>query len=695
MSTDWTMWDSNNERYLSAALAWLRLRLAQLAGPTEGSSTGVEVEFTPATSPSTARRWFRRESEPAPSVALPSPAAETASEDVDAAASAMHEAEQLDPPPAMMLLSQRFGLSRFEQELLLLCAGLELDTRIAALCARAQDDPSKPYPTFALAMVLFGDPTWDALSPERPLRYWRLIEINQPGAQPLTTSALRADERIVSYLKGLNYLDDRLAPLLVPFDAAPGGEGELPGSQQRVVDAIHAYATRVDARAPVIQLVGADPLSQQLVAQQVAERLGVGLYRLPAELLPSAAADVETLVRLWQRESALMPVALYVDAHEGGETGEGAAPPLHRFLGRGAGLTFVGTREPLPALGRPGTTVDVDKPTPEEQRVAWHAALGEGAGDVPTRLAMQFDLNEATIQELARGIDADDGARPAALWEACLQRTRPRLDRLAQRIHPVATWDDIVLPPDQMTLLRQIAGQVGQRSRVYDEWGFRERMNRGLGISALFAGESGTGKTMAAEVLANALRLNLDRIDLSAVVSKYIGETEKNLRRLFDAAEDGGVILFFDEADALFGKRSEVKDSHDRYANIEINYLLQRMEAFGGLAILATNMKRALDQAFLRRLRFIVNFPFPGVEERRVIWEKAFPPGVPLGELEIDRLARLNLAGGSIHNVALNAAFLAAAASEPVGMGLVLDAARAEFRKLERPVNDALFRHGE
>ena len=228
--------------------------------------------------------------------------------------------------------------------------------------------------------------------------------------------------------------------------------------------------------------------------------------------------------------------------------------------------------------------------------------------------------------------------------------------------------------------------------RVYDDWSFRQRMNRGLGISALFAGESGTGKTMAAEVIANDLHLNLYRIDLSAVVSKYIGETEKNLRRLFDAAEDGGAILFFDEADALFGKRSEVKDSHDRYANIEINYLLQRMESYCGLAVLATNMKSALDTAFLRRLRFIVNFAFPSQADRTRIWAKVFPPQTPTAGLDYDRLARFNLTGGSIHNAALNAAFMAAQTGTPVAMGHVLTAVRAEFRKLERAVNEADFR---
>jgi len=281
------------------------------------------------------------------------------------------------------------------------------------------------------------------------------------------------------------------------------------------------------------------------------------------------------------------------------------------------------------------------------------------------------------------------------LWDACLDRTTPQMDRLAQRLHPVATWADIVLPSDATHLLRQLADQVAQRATVYDAWGFRDRMNRGLGISALFAGESGTGKTMAAEVIANHLRLGLYRIDLSAVVSKYIGETEKNLRRVFDAAEAGGAILFFDEADALFGKRSEVRDSHDRYANIEINYLLQRMEAYRGLAILATNMKSALDQAFMRRLRFVVNFPFPGPPQRRAIWERAWPTDTPCRGIDFDHLARFNLTGGSIANIALNAAFLAAGRGLPVTMALVLDAVQSELRKLERPYNEADLRWAE
>jgi SpoVK/Ycf46/Vps4 family AAA+-type ATPase len=265
---------------------------------------------------------------------------------------------------------------------------------------------------------------------------------------------------------------------------------------------------------------------------------------------------------------------------------------------------------------------------------------------------------------------------------------RKNLDDLAQRIEPAADWDDLVLPDQQKQTLREIGIQVRQRARVYEAWGFSSKGSRGLGISALFAGASGTGKTMAAEVLARELKLDLYRIDLSQVVSKYIGETEKNLRRVFDTAEASGAILLFDEADALFGKRSEVKDSHDRYANIEISYLLQRMEAYRGLAVLTTNLKNVLDTAFLRRIRFVVQFPFPDTAHRAEIWRRVFPSQTPTENLDVNKLARLNVVGGNIRNIALQAAFLAAEHDEPVRMRHLLRAARTEYTKIERPLTD-------
>jgi hypothetical protein len=698
-------WQDDNSRYLEASLAWLRARLEYCAGhgqETLALAFPAQVSTPEAPSKSFWNHLIRRTPPESPAktpALLPAERSRPAGDRVAQAARQVAAAAQTNPPPALLLLSQRLGLSQFEREILLLCAAMELDVGIGALCARAQGDPNRPYPTFALAMALFDMPAWDALSPENPLRYWRLIEINQPGGQPLTTSPLRVDERIVNYLKGLNYLDDRLTPLLAPLDVTTS-EPPLPPSQQRAVETIVQHVKQRPAGQSVltIQLLGADAPSKHLVVAHAVAELGLRAHQLPVSLLPAQAGDLETFARLWDRESLLLPVALYVDAlgSDVDAPPAGQSSPVSRLLARLGGVVFLDTRDVWPGLAQSSLPVDVVKPTAAEQKAAWGASLGTDAGDAPAVLAGQFNLGLSSIRRIARETVAGAGENQSAfkqrLWDACLAETRPRLDILAQRLEPKATWDDIVLPTSEAELLRQIAAQVAQRSQVYQGWGFVQKMSRGFGISALFAGDSGVGKTMAAEVIANHLRLNLYRIDLSAVVSKYIGETEKNLRRLFDAAEDGGAILFFDEADALFGKRSEVKDSHDRYANIEINYLLQRMEAYRGLAILATNMKSALDPAFMRRLRFVVNFPFPGVAERKAIWQKVFPSAVPTENLDFDALARLNLTGGNIQSVALNAAFSAAESGRPVTTDLLLGMARAELRKLNRPFNELQFR---
>ena len=705
--TDPEHWLSANDQYLATMLDWLRERLEHLAAPdTSAAMMAKDVSQSGQQPVKAAKSRLRdRIFRSGDRSATATPVLPPMRNDVRPGSSAASQAllvpapqideEATEHPPALMVLAERLGLGEFERHTLLLCAAMELDTRMGALCAKAQQDPARNYPTFALALTLFDQPVWDALSPERPLRFWRLIEINQPGAQPLITSALKADERIVNYIKGLNYLDDRLAPLVMPVAR---NDAPLPPSQAGVADVIVRQLQRLEGsgRLPVLQLLGSDSQSKLQIVQHALAHVGLTLYRVNADALPTQTADHETFVRLWQRESALLPIALYVDAAQVERSGNPHASAIHRLFSRRPGVVFLDTRDSWPELGRDSISLDVTKPTPAEQHAVWTAALGEAGGDNPARLSGQFNLNAAEIRGLAAdalAASADDpDALGAVLWEMCVSQSRPILDQLAHALQPKATWEDLELAAPEKTLLRQIAAQVKARKAVYDDWGFRERMNRGLGITVLFAGESGTGKTMAAEVIANDLGLALYRIDLSAVVSKYIGETEKNLRKLFDAAEDGGAILFFDEADALFGKRSEVKDSHDRYANIEINYLLQRMEAYRGLAILATNMKSSLDGAFMRRLRFIVNFAFPGPAERKAIWENVFPSKTPLADIDFQRLAKLNVTGGSVQNIAINAAFLAAQAGSPVTMPIILDAARAEFRKLEKPINEADFR---
>jgi SpoVK/Ycf46/Vps4 family AAA+-type ATPase len=337
--------------------------------------------------------------------------------------------------------------------------------------------------------------------------------------------------------------------------------------------------------------------------------------------------------------------------------------------------------DPLP-LGRTSVAIEVKRPPRAEQRVLWRAVLN-GAADVSQpaidQATMQFDLGYSDIADSAP--DTADG-----LWALCRVRSRSRLDELARRVEPRLGWRDLVLPTDQTALLHDITAQVRGRSKVYHDWGFERVSQRGLGIGALFTGPSGTGKTLAAEVIAGELGLDLYVVDLSAVVSKYIGETEKNLRVVFDAADKGGAVLLFDEADALFGKRTEVRDSHDRYANIEVSYLLQRMENYRGLAVLTTNLRSSMDQAFLRRLRFVVHFPFPDPVQRAEIWRRIFPSEVPTRGLDPARLAQLNVAGGNIRNIALTAAFLAADADEPVTMAHVLRATRGEYAKADRPL---------
>lgn len=634
-------WHEHNAGYLALALAWLRLRLAAAGG---------------------------RDS----------------NDELAAAGDAVDAAERSSPPPALVLLAQAFELSRFEQEVVLLCAAMELDTGMGGLCAEAQQNAHMPYPTFALAMTVFDEPDWAALAPTGALRSWRLVEEVSPSPDPLTVRPLRIDERILHFLKGLNVVDERLARLLRPVSTL---SGPLPPSQAATADAVNASIEHLSGM--LVQLVGNSEAGKRSVVNEVALRHRLLAHELPAASLPTAAVEADDLARLWRRESRLLPIALLITSDREALTGAQARSARLLAQEQNAPL-FLSVADSCGDLADVSTIHDVRTPTVREQRDLWTEALGGELLDIAGRLAAEFDFDVSEIERVAdEAKRVGDGDLAQGAWSRAKTLSRPHLDALAERIRPVATWHDIVLSDESARLLRSLADQARHRGQVYDAWGWRDRTSRGLGITALFTGESGTGKTMAAEVLANDLGLDLYRIDLSGVVSKYIGETEKNLRRLFDTAEQGGVVLFFDEADALFGKRSEVRDSHDRYANIEVNYLLQRMESYRGLAILATNLRSALDSAFTRRLRFIVPFALPSRTERERIWRQVFPPDVPVDGLDAARLGRLTLSGALIQAVALHASFSAAAAGTPVTMGLVLDAARIELRKAARSPSEA------
>ncbi len=598
------------------------------------------------------------------------------------AEAAMAAARQpMEQPAAIDRLCADFGLSRFERELLLLTAGVEMDGEIAALCAHSPAGHQRPWASFGLALAVLGEPHWSALSPGRPLRHWRLIEASDDAT--VVNARLRIDERVLHHLAGVDDPDPRLMPLLLPVPCPT----VMAPSQALLAERIAESLQRRGSPLPLVQLTGNDGPGQRDVAAAVAAQLGLRLFVLAAGDIPANPMERHALERLWEREASLISAALLVEQQD--------APAGHAaltFLERVVGVTLVAGPEPLPCR-REDLRAAVPKPTRTEQRALWQQAVGQAApelGPVLEGLAAEFRFSSDEIQRLARsvcgGVPDPAEAGAALLWRACRGHHRSQLGNLAQRIESAACWDDLILPEAQQDTLRRIASQVQHRLTVYEHWGFASQGNRGLGISVLFAGESGTGKTMAAEVLARELQLDLYRINLAAVVSKYIGETEKNLAQVFEAAEDSGAILLFDEADALFGKRSEVKDSHDRHANIEVSYLLQRMESYRGLAILTTNQKDALDAAFQRRLRFVVSFPFPDAEQRAAIWRRVFPAGTPLDGVDPNQLARLQMAGGNIRNIALAAAFLAAEAGTPVGMEQLLAAAQSEASKRERPL---------
>jgi hypothetical protein len=657
-------WIEANQQYLSAALAVVR---SELKSHTQRSDNNQE-----------------------------------AGKQINAARQAMQETKSvMSSPFPLDMLCTTFNLSPFERDILLLCAGMELDCTFPQACADAQGDPSSAYPTFSLALAALPDAHWNAITPDAPLRRWRMIEVG--AGSGLTTSMLRIDERVLHYLAGVHHLDERLVGMVEPLRMLE--YPDLVPSHLALVERLFGVWQQAEARStlPVVQLCGGEAAGKREIAAAACVALGLNLNVISAKFIPVVPAELDALIRLCEREAALDKSALMVDCDDVDMNDATRRMVINQMMERTNSPLIVTTREPLRMRERSMVTIDVGKPTSGEQKNIWESALGSITPDINSNvdaLVSQYSMSARAIHNacadalgfMASGNDGnpnDSNGLGGLLWDACRVQARPHLDNLAQRIEPAATWDDLVLPEMQRQTLLEIAVHVRERAKVYESWGFGAKSSGGLGISALFSGGSGTGKTMAAEVLANELQLDLYRIDLSQVVSKYIGETEKNLRHVFDAAEEGGSILLFDEADALFGKRSEVKDSHDRYANIEVSYLLQRMEAYRGLAILTTNMKSAVDTAFLRRIRFIVHFPFPDAKQRMRIWEGIFPGSTPTDGLDVEKLARLNVAGGNIRNIALNAAFLAANAGGEVHMEHLLRAVRSEYAKMEKPLTEA------
>jgi len=573
-----------------------------------------------------------------------------------------------EEPTALQIIQQRFGLTDFERDVLLLAAGPQLDVGFSNTLAEVTPEGT---PTFSLALATLPGAHWTALTPNAPLRRWGLLRLPTGG---VVTAPLSIDEQILHAMMGLFELGEQTRSVLRPLTLV-GRPTTKPEQLEQLCSSWTSSGTAI------VQAHGTDAHAKRHLAARAAQALGLDGLHLHVDDLPEHQADRRAFAEGVSRDCRLLGAALLLEAGELDAAGKARAASFLRGLDA---PVLLAAREPLPLQGISTLHLEVDRPDADVRHALWTDLLPEHDPHHVEKVAAQFSLSAADIEVVAA---ANGNVEPERLWGACRRQARPAMDDLAQRIRSDATWSDLILPPSETTRLRELAAQVRNKYTVYQRWGMGRGSNRGLGINAIFSGPSGTGKTLAAEVLANDLALDCYRVDLSTLVSKYIGETEANLRRVFDAAESGGAVLLFDEADGLFSKRSDVKDSRDRYANIEVGYLLQRMEAYTGLAILTTNLRENVDEAFLRRIRFSIRFPFPGTQERRQIWAGAFPTDVPTDSLDLDRLAQLKVAGGSIRSIAMNAAFLAAADRGVLGMAHLERAARAEYGKLGRSMS--------
>ncbi|HXU36644.1 MAG TPA: AAA family ATPase [Blastocatellia bacterium] len=622
-------------------------------------------------------------------------------------------------------LSQLFGLTRFDEECLLFCLAAEIDRKYEKVYGYLQDDVTQKSPGVDLLLGLLCKTTEEkvaarsAFDSQAPLLKYRLLQVNDRSpdqGSPLISRSLKLDDRIASFLLGSREIDARLDPAArlasQPSESEPAIVSE--DTRQRLVEFFKVKSSAVRlAQSVVFSFSGPYGAGKRAMARAVCRDLSLPLLVGDVSRMVSAGTSFADLIWLLGREAALNGAALCLEnidpllADHDAPTSE--LKSLCEAIRTFSPLTFLIGRHSWPQMLLSEANlirVDFTAPDAKTRKRLWQTHIDNSHGDdfagrgsledgLDTEaLAGKFRLTPGQIR------DAFEAASSLARWRspdvvrvtmedlyaACRAQTAPKLGELARKIKPRFRWEDIVLPPDQLAQLTEICNESRHRQRVYGEWGFDGKLSLGRGLTALFTGPPGTGKTMAAEVVANGLNLDLYKIDLSQVVSKYIGETEKKLHQIFDEAQSSNSILFFDEADALFGKRSEVKDAHDRYANIEVGYLLQKMEEYDGIAILATNLQQNMDDAFTRRMRFIVEFPFPDEHHRKLIWQVTFPTEAPLGDdVDLGWLARgIRLPGGNIKNIALAAAFFAAGDGGVIRMSHLIKGGRREFQKIGR-----------
>ncbi|SCK41861.1 ATPase family associated with various cellular activities (AAA) [Streptomyces sp. WMMB 714] len=588
-----------------------------------------------------------------------------------------------DTTSRLHVLAREFALSALDVDILLITLLPDLDERFEAFYGYLNDDVTRRRPSAGLALGLCGMPPADSaararLHPLSPLRAGGLLLVEEPE-RPFLARALRVPDRVTAHLLGDNTPDPRITDLLVPRPDIPGVGDPAPLARALGGGVRLAYLREDQGGAGT-------SLAASALVRSGRTPLGTDLHRLAEDPNPTEA------VRVLTREARLTGAGLVcgpVDALLPEKVGA-----IRQLTEADAPVILVG-RAPWDASWskHPPLLLQAPRVEPTARAELWKASYGT---EVPssldlTRTLSPFLLTPDQIAGAARATSQTavlngSGLTPDHVRAGARAQNAAGLDRLARHIEPAVGWDDLVLPPDPLAQLRELTARARHRDRVLGEWGMRPGGGRGRGVTALFAGDSGTGKTMSAEVIAADLGLDLYTVDLSTVIDKYVGETEKNLERIFTEAAGINGVLLFDEADAIFGKRSEVKDAHDRYANVESAYLLQRMETFDGLAILATNLRANLDDAFTRRLDLVIDFPLPEAAERRVLWERCLAPLLPDAEdLDLDFCAEsFELAGGNIRSIAVTAAYLTAESGAPLTMRRLIHAVQREYQKLGR-----------
>ncbi len=587
-------------------------------------------------------------------------------------------------------LQRDAGLSELDVELLMVALLPDLDTRFERLYGYLNDDVTRRRASVGLALTLTGESAMSAAArsrfePSRPL-VGRGLVLVEDGDRPLLTRGLRVPDRVVAHLLGDDAPDPALAVAL---------DEVSPYAAPLAAQLSHALRSGV----PMVHLREKVPGTGAAVAVAALAGAGHDAVVLDLARVPGGSEALNLLV-IALREALLRGAGLVAGPIE--LLTETTPDAVHLLARAGVPLLLVGgtTWDPQWSVRTP-LVVDAPVLTRGERLALWERELAPYETSLdPSALAGHLALGPAQVRNAVRAAEASAQLNGGPVSAEDLRRgvraqNAAGLERLARRIEPDVQWEDLVLAPPVMRGLREVTARARHRDTVLTEWRMRRGGGRGHGVTALFAGDSGTGKTMSAEVIAADLRLDLYTVNLATVVDKYIGETEKNLERIF--AEAGGVnaVLFFDEADAIFGKRSDVRDAHDRYANIESAYLLQRLETFDGLAVLATNLRANIDEAFTRRLDAIIDFPAPTPELRKSLWLRCLAPPLPVDDdLDLDFLAdSFELAGGNIRSASTTAAYLAAAEGSAVTMTQVIAAVEQEYRKLGRLVLEREFGH--